>query len=63
MRGATQPACPSCQGADLEKLLSLFAVDSAATRQSNLQAGRKHIQKEQRDRAVAERESIEHHHH
>jgi putative FmdB family regulatory protein len=63
VRGTDQPVCPSCHGTDLEKQLSLFAVNSAATRQSALQAGRKHIQKEQRDRQVAERESIEHHHH
>ena len=63
VRGTNQPVCPSCQDTDLEKLLSLFAVDSDTTRQSNLQAGRKHIRKEHRDRAVAEREAIEHHHH
>ena len=63
VRQADQPACPSCHGTDLEKQLSLFAVNSAATRQSALQAGRKHIQKEHLDRKVAERESIEHHHH
>jgi putative FmdB family regulatory protein len=63
VRGSDQPACPSCQSTDLEKLLSLFAVDSQATRQSNLEAGKKHIRKEQLDRKVADREAIEHHHH
>ena len=62
MRGTDQPVCPSCQGTDLEKLLSLFAVDSEATRQNNLQAGKKLLRGEHRDRAVAEREAIEHHH-
>ena len=63
VRGTEQPACPSCHGADLEKQLSLFAVNSEGTRQSALQSGRKHIQKEHRDRQVAEREAVEHHHH
>ena len=63
VRGADLPGCPSCHGADLEKQLSLFAVNSEATRQSALQAGRKHIQKEQHDRQVADREAIENHHH
>jgi putative FmdB family regulatory protein len=61
VRGADQPACPACKGTDLEKLLSLFAVDSDSTRKSALQAGKKHIRKEQRDRLVADRESIDHH--
>jgi putative FmdB family regulatory protein len=63
VRRTEQPVCPSCCGTDLEKQLSLFAVNSAATRQSALQSGRKHMEKEQRDRQVAEREAIEHHHH
>jgi putative FmdB family regulatory protein len=29
-RGGESPACPSCQGADLQKLLSVFAVSSSA---------------------------------
>jgi putative FmdB family regulatory protein len=63
VRGTNQPICPSCQGTDLEKLVSLFAVDSETTRQNNLQSGRKDIRKEHRDRAIVEREAIEHHHH
>jgi putative FmdB family regulatory protein len=63
VRGTDTPACPSCQGTELEKLLSLFAVNSETTRQSALQSGRKHGRKEQQDRLIAEREDIEHHHH
>jgi putative FmdB family regulatory protein len=63
VRGTDQPVCPSCRGTDLEKRLSTFAVNSETTRQNNLQAGRKHVQKEHRDRAIAEREAIDHHHH
>lgn len=29
---STTPECPSCQGHDLERLVSLFGVDSDATR-------------------------------
>ena len=63
VRGSSEPACPSCQSTDLEKLLSLFAVSSETTRQNNLQAGRKRLQSEHRDKAIADREAIEHHHH
>lgn len=63
VRHGDTPACPSCQGHDLERLLSMFAVDSDLTRKANLQAGRRHLRKERIDRAVAEREEIEHHKH
>lgn len=58
-----KPACPSCRSSDLEQMLSLFAVSSEATRQSNLQSARRQNQKVQRDKLVADREEIEHHHH
>ncbi len=32
VRTGDVPACPSCGGGDLEKLISSFAVDSAGTR-------------------------------
>jgi putative FmdB family regulatory protein len=63
VRGTDQPACPSCGGTDLEKQLSLFAVNSEATRQSARTSGAKHNRKEQVDRQVADREAVEHHHH
>lgn len=63
VRHDTVPTCPTCQSQDLEKALSLFAVDSEGTRKANLAAGRRHNRKEQVDRAVAEREMIEHHDH
>jgi putative FmdB family regulatory protein len=31
VRGSTPPACPSCGSADLEKVLSMFAVSSEGT--------------------------------
>ncbi|MGE3512354.1 MAG: zinc ribbon domain-containing protein [Vicinamibacterales bacterium] len=63
VRPGSEPACPACHGQDLERALSLFAVDSDSVRKANLEAGRKHLRKEQVDRAVADREMIEHHHH
>lgn len=63
VRHDTVLACPSCKSQDLERALSLFAVDSDASRKANLAAGRKHLRKEQVDKAVADREMIEHHHH
>jgi len=47
----------------VERLLSLFSVSSATTRKASLEAGRRHGQKERLDRAVADREEIEHHRH
>ena len=63
VRPGSEPACPSCHGQKLERALSLFAVDSEGTRQANLAAGRRRNKKDQVERAVAERELIEHHHH
>ena len=56
-------ACPACKGQDLERALSLFAVNSEGTRKANLAAGRRQSRKQQIDRAVADREMIEHHDH
>jgi putative FmdB family regulatory protein len=63
VRHDTVAACPSCKGQDLERALSLFAVDSDGTRQANLAAGRRRNRKDQVDKAVADREEVEHHHH
>jgi putative FmdB family regulatory protein len=57
------PACPSCGGVELERLLSTFAVDSEGTRNIALTSGRKHAAKRQRDKAIADREhEISHEH-
>ena len=63
VRDSTPPACPGCQGQNLERLLSLFSVNSATTRQSNLADGRRKNAKEQRDKAIADHEAVHHHHH
>lgn len=55
-RGA--PSCPICHGSKLEKLVSTFAVNSAATRKTNLTSGRRERAKARHDRAVAEHEQI-----
>jgi putative FmdB family regulatory protein len=57
------PVCPACQGADLERVLSVFGVGSDATRQANLKAGRKHQAKALRDKTIADHEAAHHHHH
>ena len=57
------PACPACQGADLEKLLSLASVSSDGTRQRSLGLARDKSKKVQRDKAHAEHEAFHHHHH
>jgi hypothetical protein len=44
-------------------LLSLFSVNSATTRQTNLADGRRKNAKAQRDKAIADHEAIHHHHH
>jgi putative FmdB family regulatory protein len=56
-----EPSCPACQGHQLEQLISMFSVDSASIRQSNINSARKANGKMARDKAVADREAIEHH--
>jgi putative FmdB family regulatory protein len=57
----SQPSCPSCQSQKLEQQISLFSVDSASIRQSNIQSARRANSKMARDKAIADREAIEHH--
>ena len=59
----TAPACPTCRGVDLEKLLSISSVSSDGTRQRNLGLARQAAKKIQRDKAHAEHEAYHHHHH
>lgn len=39
VRGSDQPACPSCQGARLERQLSVFAVGRGTARTSPASGG------------------------
>jgi putative FmdB family regulatory protein len=56
-------ACPSCQGADLERLPTGFAVTSAEISQSRVQKARKQVMasKNRIDAKVAESEHIREH--
>ena len=56
-------ACPSCRSGDVERLISMFAVSSDGTRETNLKSARKAAAKTRRDKQVAEHEAIHHHHH
>jgi putative FmdB family regulatory protein len=38
---STTPECPSCRGHELDRLISLFAVDSESTRSTALRAGKR----------------------
>ena len=58
----SESACPSCQGQQLEQVLSLFAVSSESTRQQNRSQGRKQAQGSLKEQRVAEMETIVHHH-
>jgi len=48
------PECPACQGQDLERLISLFAVDSETTRTLSSTAGQERNSQTRRDRNDAE---------
>lgn len=54
----TAPACPSCQGQDLERLVSAFAVSSEERSQSALKKAKVAYQRSQVDKNVHEREHI-----
>jgi putative FmdB family regulatory protein len=63
VRGAAKPECPSCHSADLEQLLSMFAVSSETTRAAALRAGKARQKKMTEEKARADIEEIEHHRH
>ena len=63
LRNSDPPACPSCHGTKLEQLISMFAVDSEGTRESNLKGIRQKNSKIQRDKAIADYEATRDHHH
>lgn len=56
--GPTAPVCPACNGTDLERVISMFAVSSEGTRKLALDAGRKRAAgvKREKDHADAEYE-------
>ena len=60
---SSSPACPSCAGQDLERVISMFAVSSASSRASSLLAARRSAatnpDRLERQRAEA-RHTVEH---
>ena len=58
------PVCPACNGQDLERAISMFAVSSDGTRKLALDAGRKRAAgvKREKDHADAEHERNHPHH-
>ena len=62
VRMSDTAACPQCQSADLERLVSLFAVDSGDTRRISRDAARRVHAKTSRDKAHAELEYDRKHH-
>jgi putative FmdB family regulatory protein len=56
VRTGDTPACPKCQGQDLERLLSQVAVSSEHTRQLNFNKARQRAKLVQRDKDVAQAE-------
>jgi len=56
VRTGDTPACPSCQGQDLERLLSLSAVSSEHTRKLSFNKARAKAKLVQRDKDVAQAE-------
>ena len=63
VRAGDTPACPSCAATDLEKQISLFAVDSEGTRQTARATSMAKSVKRQQDKEVADVELYERHHH
>jgi putative FmdB family regulatory protein len=63
VRTGDTPACPSCAAADLERLISLFAVDSEGTRQAARDTSMAKNVKRQQDKDVADVELYNRHHH
>jgi putative FmdB family regulatory protein len=48
------PSCPKCQSADLERKISLFAVESDGTRRMAINAARQRHAKASKDKVQAE---------
>ena len=63
VRTGDTPACPSCAAIDLERLVSLFAVDSEGTRQAARATSMAKGVKRQQDKEVADVELYNRHHH
>ena len=56
IRTGDTPACPSCRGVDLERLLSHSSVSTESTRQTSFNKARARAKLVQRDKDVAQAE-------
>lgn len=56
VRHATKVACPACGSAEIEKLLSLPAVQSSGTHDLAMRAAEKRDRKQGREQMMAQRE-------
>ncbi|MGD9906140.1 MAG: zinc ribbon domain-containing protein [Vicinamibacterales bacterium] len=63
VRAGDTPACPACAATDLERVLSLFAVDSDGTRQASRDRSMAQGIRRQQDKDVADVELYKRHHH
>ena len=63
IRGGDVAQCPGCGGNDLERLVSLFAVDSPASRSLALNAARRRNAKTTLEKAHADSEYERKHRH
>jgi putative FmdB family regulatory protein len=61
VRKGDEPACPKCQGVDLERLLSVPAVKSESTHALALRAARARDKKQGTENMRAQREYELHH--
>jgi putative FmdB family regulatory protein len=61
--GDTPPHCPSCGAGDLERLISMFAVDSPGSRTLALNAARRKNAKVTQEKAHADSEYERKHRH
>jgi putative FmdB family regulatory protein len=62
VRTGDTPACPSCSGQDLQRLLSHSSVSTAHTRQVSFDKARARAKLVQRDKDVAQAEYERKHH-
>lgn len=63
VRPDTEPACPACQSTDLERALSMFAVNTPGASQARLKQARVDYRNSQKDKTIAAREERERHQH
>ena len=63
VRTGDTPVCPACAATDLERLQSLFAVDSAGTRHAARQSSLPRSQRTHIDKEIGERQDYERHRH